>query len=324
MAEETTNTESATNPEEAFLSVLQGNQDAEPVAEETADAVEAEGVEEETEEIEADQSEVSDEAEVVEEEAVTKYVLPVGENGEDVEVDASEINNYLLRQQDYTKKTQTLAEQRKQLEAERNSIRAIQQLGAELKSEFEALRETEDSQPNQEYWNQLKIDNPMQYMIERQEHQDRLRERDQKMRKLQHLQHQMEEQRQLEFQQNLVNEQDKLSQAIPEWDDPEVAQRERQALRLYGISQGYQENEMASVYDHRAVAVLRKAMLWDNLQSKRAGIKTKVLQKPAVGGNVSLNSPSRKLTDLTKAKRQLSKTGSNDDATRAFEALLNS
>ena len=65
-------------------------------------------------------------------------------------------------------------------------------------------------------------------------------------------------------------------------------------------------------------------MLWDNLQSKRAGIKTKVLQKPAVGGNVSLNTSSRKLTDLTKAKRQLSKTGSNDDATRAFEALLSS
>ena len=323
MAEQSV-TESA-SPEEAFLSVLQGGkQDAEPVAEETVDAVEAEGVEEETEEIEADQSEVSDEEEVVEEEAITKYVLPVGENGEDIEVDASEINNYLLRQQDYTKKTQTLAEQRKQLEAERNSIRAIQQLGQELKGEFESLRETEDSQPNQEYWNQLKVDNPMQYMIERQEHQDRLRERDQKMKKLQYLQHQMEEQRQLEFQQNLVNEQDKLSQAIPEWDDPEVATRERQALRLYGISQGYQENEMASVYDHRAVSVLRKAMLWDNLQSNRAGIKTKVLQKPAVGGNVSLNTSSRKLTDLTKAKRQLSKTGSNDDATRAFEALLSS
>lgn len=321
MAEETV-TESAI--EQQFISVLEG-QNTQPDTDQTVDGEVAEA---EPEEIEADQSEGEEveEPEQVEKptETVTKYLLPIGENGEDVELDAGEVKNYLLRQQDYTKKTQTLSEQRKQLEAERNSIRAIQRLGSELKKEFEALRQSEELTPNQEYWDRLKIDNPMQYMIEKTEYQERLNEQSAKMRKLDQLQRQMEQQQALEFQQNLLKEQQHLASAIPEWEDPEVAQREKQALRLYGLSQNYTDQEMEQVYDHRAVSVLRKAMLWDNLMAKKAGIKTKVLNKPAVGGSQSLTGQNANKSNLVKATKQLQKTHSDADAQKAFEALLNS
>ena len=320
MAEETV-TESAI--EQQFISVLEG-QNTQPDTDQTVDGEVAEA---EPEEIEADQSEGEEveEPEQVEEptESIAKYLLPIGENGEDVELDAGEVKNYLLRQQDYTKKTQTLSEQRKQLEAERNSIRAIQHLGSELKKEFEALRQSEELTPNQEYWDRLKIDNPMQYMIEKTEHQERLNEQSAKMRKLDQLQQQMEQQQALEFQQNLLKEQQHLASAIPEWEDPEVAQREKQALRLYGLSQNYSDQEMEQVYDHRAVSVLRKAMLWDNLMAKKAGIKTKVLNKPAVGGSQSLTGQNANKSNLVKATKQLQKTHSDADAQKAFEALLN-
>tara|TARA_A100001388_G_scaffold49076_1_gene32698 strand:+ start:1246 stop:2211 length:966 start_codon:yes stop_codon:yes gene_type:complete len=320
MAEETV-TESAI--EQQFISVLEG-QNTQPDTDQTVDGEVAEA---EPEEIEADQSEGEEveEPEQVEEptETIAKYLLPIGENGEDVELDAGEVKNYLLRQQDYTKKTQTLSEQRKQLEAERNSIRAIQHLGSELKKEFEALRQSEELTPNQEYWDRLKIDNPMQYMIEKTEHQERLNEQSAKMRKLDQLQQQMEQQQALEFQQNLLKEQQHLASAIPEWEDPEVAQREKQALRLYGLSQNYSDQEMEQVYDHRAVSVLRKAMLWDNLMAKKAGIKTKVLNKPAVGGSQSLTGQNANKSNLVKATKQLQKTHSDADAQKAFEALLN-
>lgn len=321
MAEETV-TESAI--EQQFISVLEG-QNTQPDTDQTVDGEVAEA---EPEEIEADQSEGEEveEPEQVEKptETVTKYLLPIGENGEDVELDAGEVKNYLLRQQDYTKKTQTLSEQRKQLEAERNSIRAIQRLGSELKKEFEALRQSEELTPNQEYWDRLKIDNPMQYMIEKTEYQERLNEQSAKMRKLDQLQRQMEQQQALEFQQNLLKEQQHLASAIPEWEDPEVAQREKQALRLYGLSQNYTDQEMEQVYDHRAVSVLRKAMLWDNLMAKKAGIKTKVLNKPAVGGSQSLTGRNANKSNLVKATKQLQKTHSDADAQKAFEALLSS
>ena len=241
MAEESIHSESAI--EQKFVSVLEGS-DTTP---ETDQTVNGESVVEEIEsdEIEADQAEDSEveEPEQTEEteEVIAKYLLPIGENGEDIELDASEVKDYLLRQKDYTQKTQNLSEQRKQLDAERNSIRAIQHLGSELKKEFETLRQSEELAPNQEYWDRLKIDNPMQYMIEKQEHQDRLMEQNAKMRKLDQLQTQMEQQQALEFQQNLLKEQQHLASAIPEWEDPEVAQRERQALRLYGLSQNYKD-----------------------------------------------------------------------------------
>ena len=176
MSEEPT-AESPTT-EQAFEAHLQGKSPAQVVEE--AQAQPPEVPEEPPEEPEEAPEEEPEEAEPEEEEALVaadKYVLPLGEGGENIEVEADEVKNLILRQKDYTQKTQSLAETRKQLDAERNSIRAIQQIGSELQQEYEALRKTEELEVDQEYWDRLKTDNPMQYMIEKQDLQERNLER---------------------------------------------------------------------------------------------------------------------------------------------------
>lgn len=320
MSEETAVAESLT-PEEGFQAVLEGRDRDPSVAEETTEAAaDSEVSEEATEEVEETEEVGEPEAEA---EELSKYSLPIGDNGEEVEVDAAELKNHILRQSDYTKKTQALAEQRKALAVERNSIRAIQRLGTDLQKQFQALRQTEDSEPDQGYWDQLKVDNPMQYMIERQELQERRQERTVNERKLLHLRNQMQQQQQLEYQQNLNTEQLKLLDKIPEWaENEETATKERAELRLYGVDQGYSEKELEEVIDSRAIAILRKSYLWDQLQSKRGSLKKKVLNMPASSGaGSSLNQP-RRHTELTKAKQRLAKTNSRSDAADAFQQLL--
>jgi len=322
MSEEPT-AESPTT-EQAFEAHLQGKSPAQVVEE--AQAQPPEVPEEPTEEPEEAPEEEPEEAEPEEEEALVaadKYVLPLGEGGENIEVEADEVKNLILRQKDYTQKTQSLAETRKQLDAERNSIRAIQQIGSELQQEYEALRKTEELEVDQEYWDRLKTDNPMQYMIEKQELQERNLERGKSQAKLNSLHQQMQNQQQLEFNQRLAEEQLKLAEAIPEWQDQQRAQEERTQLRAYGLSMGFSEKELSEVYDSRAVRVLRSAMKWEDLQSKKGSLKRKALQVPAsAGATLAQANPRRKHTELTKAKQRLAKSGKRTDATAAFQLML--
>tara|TARA_Y100000310_G_scaffold338476_1_gene428217 strand:+ start:89 stop:1066 length:978 start_codon:yes stop_codon:yes gene_type:complete len=322
MSEEPT-AESPTT-EQAFEAHLQGKSPAQVVEE--AQAQPAEVPEEPPEEPEEAPEEEPEEAEPEEEEALVaadKYVLPLGEGGENIEVEADEVKNLILRQKDYTQKTQSLAETRKQLDAERNSIRAIQQIGSELQQEYEALRKTEELEVDQEYWDRLKTDNPMQYMIEKQDLQERNLERGKSQAKLNSLHQQMQNQQQLEFNQRLAEEQLKLAEAIPEWQDQQRAQEERTQLRAYGLSMGFSEKELSEVYDSRAVRVLRSAMKWEDLQSKKGSLKRKALQVPAsAGATLAQANPRRKHTELTKAKQRLAKSGKRTDATAAFQLML--
>ena len=322
MSEEPT-AESPTT-EQAFEAHLQGKSPAQVVEE--AQAQPPEVPEEPPEEPEEAPEEEPEEAEPEEEEALVaadKYVLPLGEGGENIEVEADEVKNLILRQKDYTQKTQSLAETRKQLDAERNSIRAIQQIGSELQQEYEALRKTEELEVDQEYWDRLKTDNPMQYMIEKQDLQERNLERGKSQAKLNSLHQQMQNQQQLEFNQRLAEEQLKLAEAIPEWQDQQRAQEERTQLRAYGLSMGFSEKELSEVYDSRAVRVLRSAMKWEDLQSKKGSLKRKALQVPAsAGATLAQANPQRKHTELTKAKQRLAKTGRRSDATAAFQLML--
>lgn len=315
-------------PAEAFQSVLEGKQTSteETSTEETsteAEEVAADNSEEEPaqapESVEGDEPLLEEEQSLGESPAT--YRLPIGDDGEIVELSADELQSHLLRQRDYTRKTQSLAEARKTLEAERNSIRAIHSAQAEIESELQTLRDVDPVEPDQTYWDQLKVDNPMQWMIERQEWTERRLEKEQTEKRYAELQSQLQQQRTLEHQQLLAEEQLRLVQYIPEWGDKDKAENERSALRNYGLEQGFTDEELATVFDHRAVLMMHKAMRYDALQTKRDNLKTKALQRPMSAGAAELQSP-RRHTELTKAKQRLAKTQTRSDATAAFQALL--
>ena len=327
MSEEAQPQESMQTAENAFANLLSGKEPEPTESEELTEEEQPSDLVDHLDPVEEEQE--SSEEEVIEEEEeeqlveAQKYALPFGENGEVIEVEQGELQNYVLRQQDYTKKTQEVAAERKQLNEERNSLRAIQSLANQLQDEYDSLKKVEEVENSDEYWNQLKAENPMQFLVERQEMQEKTSEREVAQQKVFAMQQQLAEQSKLEQQRTLYSEAQKLEEMIPEWKDQATAEKEKAELMTYGRANNYSDEELNNVSDSRAINMLRKAYLWDELQSKKGNLKQKALATPASSTAVrNANAPRKKMTEFKKAELKLRKTGKLKDAASAFEILL--
>ena len=76
----------------------------------------------------------------------------------------------------------------------------------------------------------------------------------------------------------LEREQTALLRAIPEWRNDEIASAERPALVEYLRDTGYSQDEINSAYDHRALVLARKAMMYDKAKQSGDVAKKKVVK----------------------------------------------
>lgn len=130
-----------------------------------------------------------------------------------------------------------------------------------------------------------------------------------------------------EHKQTVVNwirgEQVKLMRAVPEWNDDAKRTKELDSMKRTAKAVGYSDEEIASLYDSRAVIVLRKAAAYDRLMAKKPkAVKTVVRQPHASGPGKSVGQTGRK--DSGRAMDNLRKTGSVDAATSVFNGILRS
>jgi hypothetical protein len=114
-----------------------------------------------------------------------------------------------------------------------------------------------------------------------------------------------------------------LVEAIPEWKNADTAKAEKAALIEFGLKEGFQQDDLKGVSDHRVVKLLRKAMLYDRIMAKQATVKpqpTPVATKVVAPGNPKAAKPQS--SEVIRAKQRLAKTGNVKDAARLFEHLI--
>ena len=239
-------------------------------------------------------------------------------DGKEVAVTLDELQKGYSRTQDYTRKTQQIAEVRKQVEQETQAVRAEREQYAQLLGALQAQLQTSEPQVDLE---RLYHEDPIEWVRQK----EVLRERQEKAYAIQAEQQrlsqlsQQEQQRAMEA--HLENQKDALLAALPEWKDPKKAKAEKALVLESAKSVGFTDDDLKSVYDHRLVLLLRKAAMYDQMVSKRQGIKPVVNNgprpaKPGAAGRVSTT------TESTRAKQRLAKTGRVDDAASAIELLL--
>jgi hypothetical protein len=85
---------------------------------------------------------------------------------------------------------------------------------------------------------------------------------------------------QAESQQRLAHERDRMNEIIPEWLDEKIAAKEKAAVVNYAQRQGYSETELSQVSDARAVSMIRKAYLYDELMSGKPAAQKKTAKAP--------------------------------------------
>ena len=278
------------------------------------------------EELDVQDDELSDETteeqseleEETEEEEQPAEVYTVKVDGKEVEVTLDELQKGYSRTQDYTRKTQQIAETRKAVEAEASAIRAEREQYAQLLGALkQQLESTEAPVDMDRLYNEDPIEWVRQSEVMRQK-QDKLAAIQSEQQRLSQL---TAQQRAQEMQAHLATQQEALIQAVPEWKDSKKAQAEKALLVEFGKKIGFSDEELKNVYDHRAVIALRKAALYDQMMSKRGQIKPVVNNgprpaKPSAAGRVSTT------TESTRAKQRLAKSGRVNDAASAIELLL--
>jgi len=262
--------------------------------------------------------EQSEEGEETEEEEQQAEVYTVKIDGKEVEVTLDELQKGYSRTQDYTRKTQQIAETRKAVDAEASAIRAEREQYAQLLGALkQQLESTEAPVDMDRLYNEDPIEWVRQSEVMRQK-QDKLAAIQSEQQRLSQL---TAQQRAQEMQAHLASQQEALIQAVPEWKDSKKAQAEKALLVEFGKKIGFSDDELKNVYDHRAVVALRKAALYDQMMSKRGQIKPVINNgprpaKPSAAGRVSTT------TESTRAKQRLAKSGRVDDAAKAIELLL--
>ncbi len=246
-------------------------------------------------------------------------VFTVKVDGKEVEVTLEELQKGYSRTQDYTRKTQQIAEVRKQTEAELQEVRAEREQYAQLLGALQA--QVQQAAQPQVDWDRLYNEDPIEWVRQR----ELARENQEKAVAIQSEQQrlaQLSQREQLQQREALLaQEQEALVAAIPEWKDAKKAQAEKAMLVQFGQKIGFTPDDLKNVVDHRAVVMLRKAALYDQMMSKRGQIKPVTNNgprpaKPGAAGRVSSN------TEAMRAQQRLAKTGRVDDAADAIYKLL--
>lgn len=283
----------------------------------------AQEAEEVTQEAQSDDEQSDSDSDVEEQEQVEeKPRYKVKASGEEIEVTLDDLIKGYQREADYTKKTQTLAEQRKQVESERQVIEQAKTQRDQYQERLAMIESALRTYAPQENLEALKETDPIGYAV-------KVAEQTQREKQLQAVQMErarIAQQQQAEQSQNLNShlavEAQKLAEAIPEYADEQKSVQVKKDIRDYAKKIGWSDEELASVYDSRAVLTLYRAMQYEKLMGNKAGVTKKVneapkMLKPGVSRQTDANAEQTK-----KAMNQLKRTGNVRDAANAFERFI--
>jgi hypothetical protein len=317
--------ELATSAFESFLAPEEDTQE-EAVIEEAEEVIEPEidELDEQDEELvdeedleydDEEDGEEETEVEEVEEQPVYRVTV----DGEEIEVTQDELLNGYSRQQDYTRKTQELANQRKTIEQQAQELAQRDAIYAQLLPKMEAQLQGE--LVNEPDWDSLYNDDPIAFVREKQLWDEKKEKLKAAQAEQQRLQQESYAQQQQLIAQQVQEGQQKLLEIIPEWKNAEVASKEKLAIRDYGINVlGYSPQEMDAIYDYRALLGLRNA--WLNSKTVEATKKKPTQKAPARVARPGTTTRKKSVAPAKRAKQVLAKTGKVQDAAKVFEQFL--
>ena len=241
--------------------------------------------------------------------------------GEEREVTLDELIKSYQLGTDYTKKSQAVAEERKAVESERQAVQEAKQMRDTYAQRLEMIEQM--LQPQQEEnLDYLKETDPIGYSVKVAEMVQREKQLAAVQAERYRINQQQEQDRQMQMQHVVAEEMQKLSASIPEFADPAKGETIRNDIRTYGKQLGFSDNELAAVYDSRAVLTLYKAMQYDKLVASKPAITKKVNEAPkAIKSGVSKPRDSN-AEETRKLKARAKSTGSVRDAASVFERFL--
>tara|TARA_B100000965_G_C19559240_1_gene743705 strand:- start:607 stop:1593 length:987 start_codon:yes stop_codon:yes gene_type:complete len=239
-------------------------------------------------------------------------------NGQEIEVSLDELKAGYSRDSDYRQKTHTLGMEKRDLEAQKNSLR--QSYDAKL-TELNELIATADATVRQQQGSQdlqrLYDEDPTQAakldyeLRQRQVQLDDMRTKAKQAQAKQYTEF-LEAQREL------------AATKIPEYSDPNKADQFKLSMRNSLRGYGFNDEEIGSLADHRFLMVAKDAMSYQSLKDKRPIVQKKVANAPkVVKSGVAKSSTSSGREQIRNKIGKVRKTGNIQDASSAILDIIN-
>ena len=310
------------------INALLAREDGEPeaVAEQQADAPEGAKAEANPEtQPEAEQAEGEGEAEATAEEGEAtdeqpeqpqKYTVKVG--GQTLEVTLEEALKGYQREADYTRKSMALADERKRIEQE---VQTLAQERAQYAQLIPALRQQLEQSAPPEPDESLRHTDPATFLLQQHDRATWLQRKAAAEAEMQRI-GALQQQEMTKAQQRMLEASNaKLSELIPEWSDPVKGKALKENIRNFAKERlGFSDEELSQTYDYRAVVAIHEAWKGHELAKRMsAATPPRPAQrgpKAAAPGSASV-SPGRAV-EATRAKQRLAQTGRVDDAANYF------
>jgi len=327
--------EPAPEPAETEPALLQAAQEPAEAAPEAVDTIDSEAAPEgepveDTETIEVDSLDDFATHFGVEKADLYNLKIPITmADGQRSEVTLGEWKDSYRNHDELARETRKTAEARQQLETQQALMQnAFQE---KVRSADAALTVAEQQVVNEYHaidWATLRQQDPAEWAAARQNIQERMASIKNSKQELENRWHQEQQQNQHEQQQQIAQiletERASLLQALPSWQDENVAKAERSQLSEYLRSSGFNESEVGSVADHRLVVMANKARLYDeSLKSTQAAKKRVVkIGKKTISPGTTRGKQTARDDRNAGLKRALKNSGKVDDAAALIRSRL--
>lgn len=247
-----------------------------------------------------------------------KYVLPDG-----TEVTADQVIGWQkdgLRQSDYTRKTQELAAQRREVEQfQQEYQQQVQRVEQELDLAIKVAEAYMPPEPDERLLHTGNPQDAVEYNRQQAIYGRRASELQGLVQAQQAHQAEAKQRELLEQQHTIVREQEALYEALPELRDEKARLAFKASTNDTIKHYGFTEQELDGVFDHRLMVMLKDLNEFHKLKASKPAVQRKAENAPPVrkpGNRASANQQrQRSVADRIEKLRQ---TGSIED----FEALL--
>lgn len=264
---------------------------------------------------------VKAEPEAAPEDNETITVMVDGKPVELTKAQIAESHKNGLRQADYTKKTQEVAEQRKVAESETAKARDERTQYVQGLQRSQVQLEGSLQEQGKINWQALLDADPVEYLKQQHLAQSRQAALQQNVNQQLHLKAQYDAEQTASREIHLTGQRETLLTKIPEWKDEAKHKAGIAELRTYLQTQGYESQDLQNIDDHRVIVNIRKAMLYDQMMAKATAAAKKVANLPQRTERPS-GGESQGIDRRSTAFQRLSKTGSREDAAAVFTSLL--
>ena len=247
--------------------------------------------------------------------------VPVVVNGKTIEVPLSEVLASYQKDKAASEKFEAAASLRKTADAEivkaqqeRATYAAtLEKIGTQLEVALENDKAVK--------WDELLQNDPVEYLKQQRLAQERQAQLHQVNQHRAALAQQQQAEQQEAYKAYVQSQSQELLAKLPAWKDEAKAKAERESLKTYLKKEGYDDESLNGITDHRAVILARKAMLYDQMLEKASAATKKVVNLPAKVERPGV-SDSNPLDKRSVAYNRLSKSGKVEDAAALFSSIL--